>query len=251
MPGRVEGKVVLITGGASGFGAAVAAKFVSEGAKVVITDLSIENGQRVSNELSCLFVQADVTKRSDWESVLKEILRVHGGLDVVVNNAGATYSSKPALEVVERDFDLCINVNLKSLFLATSVLLPTMIKQARGGCFIQISSVSAKRPGPRLTWYNASKAALTTASKSLAVEFGPSGIRFNSVSPGIGSTAMTHLFMGKPNTPEVRQSWVKAIPLGRWCEPADVANTSCYLASDEASFLTGVDIEVDGGRSIN
>ncbi|PGH23916.1 hypothetical protein AJ80_01978 [Polytolypa hystricis UAMH7299] len=191
IPGRLSNKAALVTGGASGFGAAIAAKFILEGAEVVITGLSIENGQDVSNELKCSFVQADVTKRSDWEFVLNEVLREHGGIDIVVNNAGATYPSKTLWKGKERDFDLCINVNLKSLFLATSVIVPTTIKQNRGGCFVQVSSISAKRPGAGLTWYASSKAAVTTmraASKSLAVEFGPSGMRFNSVSPGIGAT---------------------------------------------------------------
>ncbi|KAL1985866.1 hypothetical protein VTN96DRAFT_7244 [Rasamsonia emersonii] len=250
MPGRLEGKVAIVTGGASGFGRGIATKFVAENAKVIIADLSEENGQRVAQELNCVFERADVTKRDDWAGLLKKALDLYGQLDVVVNNAGATYVNKPTEQVTDEDFDLVMRVNVKSIYLSTSVLLPYFLDNQRQGSFIQVSSTGALRPRPGLTWYNASKAAVSNATKTMAVEYGPKGIRFNAVCPVVGSTGMTHLFLGKPDTEENRKGFVSTVPLGRPSTPADVANAVCYLASDEAAFITGVNFEVDGGRCV-
>ncbi|KAL8335851.1 hypothetical protein RB598_009848 [Gaeumannomyces tritici] len=250
MSPRLQGKVAIVTGGASGFGKGIAAKFVQEGAKVIIADLSAESGRAAADELGCAFAAGDVTKAADWEALLKQAVDAFGGLDVVVNNAGATYVNKPTEDVTERDFDLVMNVNVKSIFISTSVLLPYFLGSGRPGCFIQVASTAGVRPRPRLTWYNASKAAVINATKTMAVEYGPKQIRFNAVSPVVGSTGMTHLFLGKPDTEENRAGFVSTIPLGRASTPADVANACCYLASDEAEFITGVNIEVDGGRCV-
>ncbi|PNY27004.1 4-formylbenzenesulfonate dehydrogenase TsaC1/TsaC2 [Tolypocladium capitatum] len=249
-PGRLDGKVAIITGAASGFGRGIAAKFAQEGSKVIIADLSEKAGNAAANELGGKFVRADVTKTADWERLLIETLSTYGQLDIVVNNAGATYPNKPTEDVTEAEFDLVMNVNVRSIYASTAVLLPYFLKEKRPGCFIQVASTAGIRPRPRLTWYNASKGAVITATKSLAVEFGPKQIRFNAVSPVVGSTAMTHLFLGKPDTPENREAFVATVPLGRPSTPADVANACCYLASDEASFVTGANIEVDGGRCV-
>ena len=190
MTGRLHGKTAVVTGGASGFGKGIAAKFVSEGANVIITDLSEEQGQAVATELKCLFLRADVTKPDDWREVLALALKEFKQLDIVVNNAGATYKNKPTEEVTEADFDLVMNVNVKSIYHSVNVLLPHFLETKRPGCFIQIASTAGIRPRPKLTWYNASKAAVITASKTLAVEYGPQQIRFNSVSPVVGSTGM-------------------------------------------------------------
>jgi NAD(P)-dependent dehydrogenase (short-subunit alcohol dehydrogenase family) len=190
MPGRLEGKVAIVTGGASGFGRGIAQKFVEEGAKVIIADLSLEDGQKAAQELSCVFEQANVTRRDDWAFLLKRALDSYGQLDVVVNNAGATYVNKPTTQVSDEDFDLVMQVNVKSLYLSTSVLLPYFLDNDRTGSFVQVSSTAALRPRPGLTWYNASKAAVSNATKTMAVEFGPKGIRFNAVCPVVGSTGM-------------------------------------------------------------
>ncbi|KAG9240945.1 3-oxoacyl-reductase [Calycina marina] len=250
MAPRLEGKVAIVTGAASGFGKGIVIKFLEEGAKVVIADLSTEAGELVAKELRCAFVKADVTKKDDWEQLLKEACKQYGQLDIVVNNAGVTYTNKPTEDVTEKDFDLVMNVNVKSIYLSTNVLVPYFLEKKRPGCFIQIASTAATRPRPRLTWYNASKAAVINATKTMAVEYGPDQIRFNAVSPVVGSTGMTHLFLGRPDTPENRAAFVTTIPLGRPSTPADVANSCCYLASDEAQFITGINLEVDGGRCV-
>jgi len=190
MPGRLDGKVAIVTGAASGFGKGIATKFVSEGAKVVIADVSAEAGDAVATELGAVFARVDVTKREDWARVLQRTIDTHGALDIVVNNAGATYSNKPTEAVSDADFDLCMNVNVKSVHLSTSVVLPYFLENKRPGCFIQIASTAGIRPRPGLTWYNASKAAVTIATKTMAVEYGPKHIRFNAVSPVVGSTGM-------------------------------------------------------------
>ncbi|KAI8965497.1 3-oxoacyl-reductase [Daldinia sp. FL1419] len=247
---RLEGKVAIVTGGASGFGKGIVAKFVEEGARIIIADLSEEAGQAAARELGCKFAAADVTKREDWERLLQTALDIFGQLDIIVNNAGATYANKPTEEVTDKDFDLVMNVNVKSVYVSTNVVIPYFLEKKRPGSFIQVASTAGVRPRPRLTWYNASKAAVINATKTMAVEYGPQQIRFNAVSPVVGSTGMTHLFIGKPNTAENRKAFESLVPLGRGSTPEDVANACCYLASEEAAFITGVNIEVDGGRCV-
>lgn len=190
MSGRLQDKVAIVTGGASGFGKGIATKFVQEGAKVVIADLSEDGAKAVAQELGCYSTKADVTKRADWERVLAETLQQYGHLDIVVNNAGTTYANKPTEQVTEADFDLVMNVNVKSIYISTNVIVDYFIKENRKGCFVQVASTAGIRPRPGLTWYNASKGAVITATKGLAVEYGPKGIRFNSVCPVVGITAM-------------------------------------------------------------
>lgn len=188
MSRRLEGKVAIVTGGASGFGRGIATKFIQEGAKVIVADLSVEGGKAVVQELgsAAVFQQGDVTKREDWETLLKVATQDLGGLDIIVNNAGATYSNKPTETVTEKDFDLCFNVNVKSIWLSTNVILPYLLENGRSGVFINVASTAGVRPRPGLAWYNASKAAVINATKSLAVEFGPKQIRFNSIAPVFG-----------------------------------------------------------------
>lgn len=192
MTGRLQGKTAIVTGAASGFGKGIAAKFVAEGAKVIIADLSEEQGLAVAKELGpqSTFVHADVTSVADWESLLLTALMHFRGLDIVVNNAGASYANKATEEVTEEEFDMTINVNLKGIFHSVKVLVPYFLREDRPGCFIQVASTAGSRPRPRLTWYNASKAAVINASKTMAVEYGPKQIRFNTVSPVVGSTGM-------------------------------------------------------------
>lgn len=189
MSRRLEGKVAIVTGAASGFGKGIATKFIQEGGKVIVADLSTEAGQAVASELgtSASFQKADVTKREDWEQLLKTATEQFGGLDVVVNNAGTTYPNKPTETVTDKDFDVTFNVNVKSIYLSTNVLLPYFLESGRPGAFISLASTAGVRPRPGLAWYNASKAAVINATKSMAVEYGPKKIRFNSVSPVFGS----------------------------------------------------------------
>ncbi|KPA38916.1 3-oxoacyl-acp reductase [Fusarium langsethiae] len=230
MTGRLQGKTAIVTGGASGFGKGIATKFIAEGANVVITDLNDQHGQTVAQELNCVFSRADATNADDWRRVLDFTLEEYNQLDIVVNNAGATYAKKPTEQITAKDFDLVMNVNVKSVYHSTNVLLPYFLNGNRPGCFIQVASTAGIRPRPELTWYNASKAAVINATKTMAVE--------------------THLFIGKPDTEENRAGFVSTIPLGRPSTPSDIANACCYLASDEAAFITGVDLEVDGGRCV-
>lgn len=188
--GRLSNKVAIVTGAASGFGKGIAQKFAEEGAKVIICDISAEAAKAVAEELSCDVAFCNVTVREDWERVLQQVLDKHGQLDIVVNNAGATYANKPTVDVVDKDFDLVMNVNVKSIYLSASVIVPYFLREKRPGCFIQISSTAALRPRPGLTWYNASKAAVNIATKTMAVEYGPNNIRFNTVCPVVGITGM-------------------------------------------------------------
>lgn len=190
MSGRLQGKTAIVTGGASGFGKGIATKFISEGANVIITDLNEQQGQAVAQELSCSFTRADVTNPDDWRRVLEFAIEKYKQLDIVVNNAGAAYSKKPTEEVTPKDFDLVMNVNVKSVYYSTNVLVPYFLKEGKPVCFIQVASTAGIRPRPELTWYNASKAAVINATKTMAVEYGPKQIRFNSVSPVVGSTGM-------------------------------------------------------------
>jgi NAD(P)-dependent dehydrogenase (short-subunit alcohol dehydrogenase family) len=183
MPGRLEGKIAVVTGGGSGFGAGIAEKFLQEGAKVLITDMNPENGNKVAKNLGCEFQDANVTKRSDWETVLKRCKDSFGGLDIIINNAGTTYNNKPTETVTDDEFDLVFNVNVKSIYLSSSVLLPYFMENNRPGVFIQIASTAGIRPRPGLTWYNSSKAAVSNATKTMAVEYAPRNIRFNAVCP--------------------------------------------------------------------
>ncbi|KAF9890191.1 hypothetical protein FE257_006103 [Aspergillus nanangensis] len=247
---RLDGKVAIVTGAGSGFGYGIAKKFTEEGAKVIVAELSKESGEKAASELDAKFVLTDVTSRESWQSLLQATLDTYRQLDIVVNNAGTTYHNKPTGDVTDADFDMCMNVNVKSIYLSANVIVPYFEQNNRPGNFIQISSTAALRPRPGLTWYNASKAAVGIANKSMAVEYGPKNIRFNCVCPVVGSTGLTHLFLGKPDTEENRAGFVSTVPMGRPSTPSDIANACCYLASDEANFITGVNLEVDGGRCV-
>jgi 3-oxoacyl-[acyl-carrier protein] reductase len=248
---RLENKVAIVTGGASGFGLGIVQKFVAEGAKILVLDISNESGQKLASKYpgSVEFLLADVTSQKDWQLALEKVLAVWGHLDIVVNNAGTTYRNKPTLDVTESEFDKVFNVNVKAIFLSFQVILPHILSQGSGGSFIQVSSTAALRPRPGLTWYNASKGAVSVASKTMAVEYGPQNVRFNCINPVVGDTPLLAVFMGE-DTPEKREQFRKTVPLGRFSKPSDIANAVTFLASDEAEFITGVDLEVDGGRCV-
>ncbi|KAJ0303273.1 hypothetical protein COL516b_006792 [Colletotrichum fioriniae] len=225
---RLAGKVVIITGGGHGFGEGIANKFAQEGAKVLITDINESDGQRVAQSApgSISFFKADVTSAEDWEKLMDAAQSRYGRIDCLVNNAGTTYRNKPTVEVTESEFDRVFNVNVKGIFLGTAAFMPRVIKQGEGGVMLNISSIGALRPRPGLVWYNASKGAVCN------------------VSGGFES------FIGMKDTPENRQKFIGNVPLQRLGEIEDVVDASVFLVSDESKFITGVNLEVDGGRAI-
>jgi 3-oxoacyl-[acyl-carrier protein] reductase len=250
---RLKGKVAIVTGGGSGFGEGIAKRFVEEGCKVVVNDINADGGERVVAEIKssggeAAFTKGDVSKDADWAALLKFALDTFGDLDIVVNNAGTTHRNQPMLDVSEKDFDRVFAVNVKSLFHSTRNIVPHF-RKAGGGVFITIASTAGVRPRPGLVWYNGSKGAAITMSRSMAVELAPDKIRVNVVNPVAGDTPLLAEFMGA-DTPEIRAKFVSSIPLGRLSQPLDIANACLYLASDEAEFITGTCIEVDGGRCV-
>jgi 3-oxoacyl-[acyl-carrier protein] reductase len=248
--GRLEGRTGLITGAGSGFGEGIARKFVEEGANVVICDINDEAGATVADSLgsSAIFVHMDVSRDCDVAAGIKAATEKFGRLDILVNNAGYTHRNGPMLEVSEEEFDRIYAVNVKSIYLGARHAVPVFRAQG-GGVILNIASTAGVRPRPGLTWYNGSKGAVITLTKSMAVELAPEKIRVCALNPVAGETGMLHLFMGE-DTPERRAQFQSTIPLGRFSQPRDIANAALFLCSDEAAFLTGVCMEVDGGRCI-
>lgn len=251
---RLQEKVAIVTGAGSGFGEGIAKTFALEGAAVIVNDLNREAGERVAEDIvkaggRAAFVYGDVSREDDHVTLLHEAVTRFGHLDIVVNNAGTTHCNKPLLEVTEAEFDRVYAVNVKSIFWSARAVIPYFLQRG-AGVMINIASTAGVRPRPGLVWYNGSKGAVITASKAMAAEFGPKNIRVNCVNPVIGDTGLTAEFMGVPNTPENRAKFLAGIPLGRFSTPQDIANACLYLASDDAAFITGVCLEVDGGRCI-
>ncbi|MEC9243291.1 MAG: SDR family oxidoreductase [Pseudomonadota bacterium] len=247
---RLEGKVAVITGAASGFGAGMAKRFAAEGAKVIVADLNAKGAEKIAGEIgeAALPVTADVSMKADVDAMVDAAMQAHGRLDIMVNNAGYTHRNGPMLDVGEETFDLITAVNMKAIYHAAQAVVPIMDKQG-GGSIITTASTAGLRPRPGLTWYNASKGWAITATKSMAVELAPQNIRVNCLCPVAGETGMLDQFMGE-DTPEKRAQFRASIPLGRLSTPLDIANAALWLASDEAEFITGVALEVDGGRCI-
>lgn len=249
---RLRDKVAIVTGAASGFGEAMATLFASEGASVVLVD--VNDATSVVDSIlrqggNARFVQADVTSRREIAHAIQAADETFGQLDILVNNAGVTHANQPLIDVTEADFDLVYAVNVKAIYLSTLEIVPVF--RGRGhGCIINTSSTAAIRPRPGLTWYNGSKGAVNTLTKSMAAELAPDNIRVNAICPVIGETGLLETFMGLPDSPEARAPYTAAIPLGRMSKPLDVAQAALYLASDDAAFITGVALEVDGGRCI-
>lgn len=251
---RLENKVAIVTGGGSGFGKGIAELFAAEGAAVVVADINGQAAGAVAEEIAAAggraqAAQADVTKRADVAAMVAAATETYGRLDVLVNNAGAAHRNKSILEVTEEEFDRIYDVNVKAIYLAALEAVPVFRSQG-GGCIINTSSTAALRPRPGLTVYNGSKGAANVMTKSMAVELAPDKIRVNAICPVIGETGLLETFMGVPDTPENRKKFEATIPLGRFSTPADIAQAALYFAADEAAFITGVCMEVDGGRCI-
>jgi 3-oxoacyl-[acyl-carrier protein] reductase len=252
--GRLQGKAAIVTGAGSGFGEGIARRFADEGCAVIVNDIAREAGERVAAAIRAAggrahFVQGDVTRSDDVRSALAAALAHFGRLDIVVNNAGATHRNQPLLDVPEAEFDRIYAVNVKSLYWTARHMVPHF-RAHGGGCFVNIASTAAVRPRPGLTWYNGTKGAVIVTSRSMAAELGPDNIRVNCVNPVIGETGLLTEFMGLPDTPDNRAKFLATIPLGRFSRPLDVANACLFLASDEAAFITGACLEVDGGRCV-
>jgi len=251
---RLAGRIAIVTGAGSGFGQGIAETFAREGAKVVVNDLDAARGTAVAQAINAanagraLFVEADVTKDADVAHLVAAATEAFGGLDCFVANAGWTHRNKPMAEVTEDEFDRIYAVNVKQLFwMAKHAVGPVAARG--GGSFIVTASTAALRPRPNLTFYNGSKGAAVTIAKSMALELAPQRIRVNALCPVLGQTGLTAEFMGG-DTPEKREAFLKTIPLGRMSTPQDIANAALYLASDEGAFLTGVALEIDGGRCV-
>ena len=247
---RLAGKIAIVTGAASGFGEGIARKFVAEGARVVVADRDGEGARRVADALGspAESVRADVTQAADVEAMVRTAIERFDGLDVLVNNAGMGHVPQPLESLDEADFDRILAVNVKAIYLAAKEVVPRFKAQKRG-VILNIASTAGVSPRPRLTWYNASKGWVITATRSMAVELAPFGIRVCALNPVAGETPMLKTFMGE-DTPEVRAKFLATIPIGRFSTPEDLGNAACFLCSDEASMITGVAMEVDGGRCI-
>ena len=244
---RLKGKTAVVTGAGSGFGAGIARKFATEGAHVYVVDINAEAARTIADEVGGEAITCDV---ADGKSVsnLAEIVLGTGPLDILVNNAGITHLPKPMEDVSEDDFDQVYRVNMKSVYLTARAFVPHM-KDRGTGAILNIASTAGVSPRPRLNWYNASKGWMITATKAMAVELAPQGVRVNALNPVAGETPLLKSFMGE-DTPEMRAKFLATIPLGRFSQPEDLANAALFLCSDEASMITGVAMEVDGGRCI-
>jgi len=247
---RLAGKVAIVTGGGSGFGEGIATKFVAEGARVLIADRDAAGGERVAKTLgaNARFVHVDVAKAADVAAMMVAAHALFGGLDILVNNAGVSHLPQPLEGVSEDDFDRIVAVNMKAIYLAAAEVVPRF-KAQKKGVILNIASTAGVSPRPRLTWYNASKGWVITATRSMAVELAPFGIRVVALNPVAGETPLLKTFMGE-DTPEMRAKFLATIPIGRFSTPEDLGNAACFLCSDEASMITGVAMEVDGGRCI-
>ena len=245
---RLQAKTAIVTGSASGFGAGIARKFTSEGARVMVADINFDAATNIAGEIGGIAQEVDVADSASVSRMVTTALREFDKVDILVNNAGITHSPMPMEDVPEGQFDRIFAVNSKSVYLTAKYLVPHM--KSRGcGAILNIASTAGLSPRPKLNWYNATKGWMITATKTMAVELAPAGIRVNALCPVAGETPLLASFLGE-DTPERRTSFLATIPIGRFSTPEDMGNAACYLCSDEASMVTGVALEVDGGRCI-
>ena len=247
---KLEGKSAIVTGGASGFGSGIVRRFVAEGARVVIADIDGDRAAELARELgdAVRACRADVASAADVEAMAGLASESFGGIDILVNNAGVGHTPQPLEDLPEEDFDRIFEVNIKAIYRTARQVVPGM--KARGaGAILNIASTGGVSPRPRLTWYNASKGWVITATRAMAIELAASGVRVNALNPVAGETPMLKTFMGG-DTPELRAKFLASIPIGRFSTPEDMGAAACFLCSDDASMITGVALEVDGGRCI-
>ena len=247
---RLKDKTVIVTGAGSGFGKGIAMRFAKEGARVGVIDINAEAAREVASQIgnSAFAMEADVSIDRDVSIMVQEALDRWEQLDILVNNAGTTHRNQPMTEVTEEEYERIFAVNVKSVYLSARHVVPVMKKQGFG-VILNVASTAGVRPRPGLVWYNTSKGAMMTATKAMAIELAGEKIRVNAINPVAGETGMLHLFMGE-DTPEKRAQFISSIPLGRLSLPEDMANAALFLCSDEAEMITGLCMDVDGGRSI-
>ncbi|MEM7074900.1 MAG: SDR family oxidoreductase [Pseudomonadota bacterium] len=245
---RLEGKTAIVTGGASGFGEGIVRKFLEEGARVMIADINAPAAMGLADSLGASSCPVDVSNSASVAALAQVAEKTFGTPDIVVNNAGITHLPQPAEDVGEDEFDRVFAVNCKSVYLTARAFVPAM-KDRGSGVFLNVASTAGVSPRPRLNWYNASKGWMITATRTLAVELAPVGVRVNAINPVAGETPLLASFMGE-DTPETREKFLSTIPLGRFSTPRDMGNAAAFLCSDEASMITGACLEVDGGRCI-
>ena len=245
---RLEGKTAIITGGGSGFGAEIARRLAREGARLAVVDIDFHSAESVATETHSTAYKCDVSKSDEMAEFADSFQHKFGVPDILVNNAGITHLPTPLENVPEEEFDHVFAVNCKSVFLAARYFVPGM-RSKRRGSILNVASTAAVSPRPRLSWYNSTKGWMITATKSMAIELAPDGIRVNALAPVAGDTPLLKRFLGD-DTPETREKFLSTIPLGRFSTPEDLANAACFLCSDEASMITGAVLPVDGGRTI-
>ncbi len=245
---RLKGKVAIVTGGGSGFGAGIVHKFAHEGARVMVADIDARSAVAVATEVNGVPQEVDVASSRSVAVMTEAALATFGRIDILVNNAGVTHLPAPLETVCEGDFDRILAVNVKSVYLTARYIVPHM-KAQKEGAILNIASTAGLSPRPKLSWYNASKGWMITATEAMAIELAPFGVRVNALAPVAGETPLLASFMGK-DTPEMREKFLSTIPIGRFSTPADMGNAACYLCSDEASMVTGTVLRVDGGRCI-
>ena len=246
---RLTGKTAIVTGGASGFGAGIVRKFAAEGARVLVVDINADGAAAMAEEVGngALSIGCNVADGARVAAMAAFAIKEFGQVDILVNNAGITHLPKPMEDVTEEEFDRVFAVNCKSVYLTARELVPHM--KTNGGAILNVASTAGLSPRPRMNWYNASKGWMITATKTMAVELAPMKLRVNAICPVAGETPLLASFMGE-DTPEMRTKFLSTIPLGRFSTPEDMGNAACFLCSDEASMVTGVAMEVDGGRCI-
>jgi len=247
---RLNGKTAIVTGGASGFGAGIVTKFLAEGARVMIADINGDAAADMANQSGrgAIAQTVDVSDAASVQTMADAAIATYGHVDILINNAGISHRPNALEDITEDDFDRVYRVNMKSVYLTARALVPHM-KSRQKGVILNVASTAGISPRPRLNWYNASKGWMITATKTMAVELAASGIRVNAINPVAGETPLLKTFMGE-DTPEIRAKFLATIPLGRFSQPEDMGNAACFLCSDEASMITGVAMEVDGGRCI-
>jgi len=245
---RLKNKIAIVTGGGSGFGAGIVKKFIQEGAKVVVADINLENAEKVVMASGGLAVEVDVSNSLSFKNMVDKTLEKFGKIEIMVNNAGITHLPNSMEDISESEFDKIFAVNSKSVFFSAKYLVPKMTSIG-GGNILNVASTAGISPRPNLSWYNATKGWMISATKAMAIELASKRIRVNALAPVAGETPLLKSFMGG-DTPEKREKFLSTIPIGRFSTPEDMGNAACFLCSEEASMITGVVLQVDGGRCI-